>query len=129
MIYIACGSLLLAVGLLWLISPAKRPNRIYGYYSYLANTNTESFKYAQRWGANYFLLSGGMQLALGVLIHLLQWDRYFLGWLLTFYFFILLPFIWTEKRLKRFLIARSELPADYVDPDQVKRHKTKGFKD
>ena len=43
--------------------------------------------------------------------------------------FILLPIVYTEKSLKKFLLKRHELPPDYVDPDKVKRQRTKGFRD
>lgn len=129
MIYVACGSILIAIGVIWLINPAKRPNRIYGYWSYLAITTKESFKLAQKWAASYFILYGGIQLLLGVGIHYLKWDRYFLCWLLTFYLFIIFPIASTETKLKKYLLARHELPADYVNPDDVKHEKVKGFKD
>ncbi|EEJ72357.1 hypothetical protein HMPREF0548_0776 [Lactobacillus ultunensis DSM 16047] len=117
------------IGILWLISPAKKPNRIYGYLSYLAQVNKESFKFAQKRASWYLILFGLIQVVIGLIIHFLNWDRYFLIWLLTFYLFILLPIIFTEKSLKAFLIKRHELPYDYVDPDQVKRQRTKGFRD
>lgn len=129
MIYVACGSLLMVVGILWLISPAKKPNRLYGYLSYLAQVNQDSFKFAQRRASLYFLLYGFIQVCLGVLIHVFHADRFFLIWLLTFYLFIIFPVMNTEKSLKKYLLARHELPHDYVDPDKVKRQRTKGFKD
>ncbi len=129
MIYIACGCLLLCLGLIWLISPAKNPNRIYGYLSYLAQVNKASFAFAQKRASYYFIVVGLTQFLLGLGIHLLNWDRYFLIWLLTFYLFILLPIMWTEKSLKAFLHKRHQLPPDYVDPDQIRRKKTRGFKD
>lgn len=97
MIYVACGSVMMVIGILWLISPAKKPNRIYGYLSYLAQVNKDSFKFAQKRASLYLLLFGFIQVLLGVCIHLLNWDHYFLIWLLTFYIFILLPIVWTEK--------------------------------
>ncbi|MDF7639117.1 SdpI family protein [Lactobacillus sp. ESL0791] len=129
MIFLFCGSVIAFVGIMWLILPAKNPNRLYGYLSYLAQVNQASFEFAQKRASLYFILSGGVQMILGAMIHLLEWDRYFLLWLLTFYFFILFPIIWTEKSLKKFLLARHQLPSDYVDPDKVKHEKTKGFKD
>ena len=129
MIYVACGSIMAVIGILWLISPAKKPNRIYGYLSYLAQVNNESFKFAQKRASWYLILFGLIQVVIGLVIHFLNWDRYFLIWLLTFYIFILLPIIFTEKSLKAFLIRLHELPHDYVDPDQVKHQKTKGFRD
>lgn len=129
MIYIACGSVMMVVGLIWLISPAKRPNQIYGYLSYLAQVNKASFKFAQRRASLYCLLFGFIQFVIGLIIHLLNADRFFLIWLLTFYIFIILPIVWTEKSLQKFLKARNELPPDYVEPDKVKHHPTKGFKD
>ncbi|MBI0033783.1 MULTISPECIES: SdpI family protein [Lactobacillus] len=129
MIYIACGSIMIVVGLLWLISPPKRPRPFYSYYSYLAQVNKASFKFAQHKASYYFIIFGLIQLVLGIGIHLLKWDRYFLLWLLTFYLFIIFPIMATEKSLKSFLQKRHELPADYVDPDKVKKERTKGFRD
>ena len=129
MIYVACGLIMMVIGILWLISPAKRPNRIYGYLSYLAQVNKESFKFAQRRASLYCILFGLIQVVIGLIIHFLNWDRYFLIWLLTFYLFILLLIVYTEKSLKKFLLKRHELPPDYVDPDKVKRQRTKGFRD
>ncbi len=119
----------MVVGLIWLIKPAKTPNRVYGYLSYLAQVNKASFKFAQKMASLYCLLFGFIQFILGLAIHFLHWDRYFLIWLLTFYIFILLPIVWTEKSLKKFLLQHHALPADYVDPDQVKHERTKGFRD
>lgn len=129
MIYIASSWLIMAVGIIWLISPAKKPNSLYGYLSYLAQTNKASFKFAQHRASLYCLLFGFIQFILGLLIHFLQWDHYFLIWLLTFYLFMVLPVVWTEKSLKKFLKQRDELPPDYVDPDKVKHERTKGFRD
>ena len=100
MIYVACGLIMMVIGILWLISPAKRPNRIYGYLSYLAQVNKESFKFAQRRASLYYILFGLIQVVIGLIIHFLNWDRYFLIWLLTFYLFILLPIVYTQKSLK-----------------------------
>lgn len=119
----------MVVGLLWLISPAKTPNRIYGYLSYLAQVNQDSFKFAQKWASYYNILFGGIQFVLGLIIYFLNWDRYFLVWLLTFYLFIIFPIIATEKKLKVFLEKRGNLPPDYVEPDKVKKTRTKGFRD
>ncbi|RVU71246.1 MULTISPECIES: SdpI family protein [Lactobacillus] len=129
MIYVACGSLMIVVGLFWLVIPARKPNPLYGYFSFLARVNQASFKFAQKRASLYFMLFGLIQVLLGLLIHFLQWDRYFLVWLLTFYFFILFSIIWTEKSLQKFLRGRGELPHDYVEPDKVKHTRTKGFKD
>ncbi|WEV71467.1 hypothetical protein OZY43_03445 [Lactobacillus sp. ESL0785] len=129
MIYIACGAILVVIGILWLIAPANKPNRLYGYFSYLAQVNRASFHFAQKWASCYFIVFGMIQLLIGIGIHFLNWDRYFMVWLLTFYFFILFPIMATEKSLKSFLLKRNELPPDYVDPDQVKHERTKGFRD
>lgn len=129
MIYIACGSIILVVGILWLINPPKKPCPFYGYYSYLAQVNKASFRFAQKKASLYFIIFGGIQLVLGIGIHSLNWDRYFLLWLLTFYLFLLFPIMATEKSLKQFLLKRHELPRDYTDPDNIKRVKTKGFRD
>ncbi|CCI82693.1 SdpI family protein [Lactobacillus hominis] len=129
MIYLACGAIMLAIGVIWLFSPAKTPNRMYGYLSYLASVNKDSFAYAQKWARNYFILFGAIQIILGIIIHLLNWDKFFILWLLTFYLFILAPIILTEKKLQDFLKKRGELPHDYVEPDKIKHQKVKGFRD
>lgn len=129
MIYVACGSIILVVGVLWLINSPKKPCPFYGYYSYLAQVNLASFRFAQKKASLYFIIFGGIQILLGIGIHFLNWDRYFLLWLLTFYLFLLFPIMATEKSLKRFLLERHELPRDYTDPDKVKKVKTKGFRD
>ena len=129
MIYIACGAIMLVIGLLWLISPAKRQIPFYGYHSYLAQVNKNSFKFAQKRASLNFIAFGLIQLLLGIGIHLFKWDRYFLLWLLTFYLFIIFPIMATEKALKSYLKNRHELPADYIDPDKVKKERTKGFRD
>lgn len=129
MIYIACGSLIIVVGLIWLISPAKKPNRIYGYISYLAQVNQASFKFAQLRASLYCLLTGSVQFILGLLIHSSNLDRFFLIWLLTFYLFILLPIVLTEQSLYRFLKDRGQLPSNYVKPDDIKKERVKGFRD
>ncbi|MCH3905303.1 MAG: SdpI family protein [Lactobacillus sp.] len=129
MIYAGIGAVIMAVGVLWLIAPAKRPNRVYGYLSYLAKVNPTSFAKAQRWASLYLLLSGLAALILGILIHSLHWDRFFIIWLLTGWLFIILPIAATEDKLYKFLRDRHELPADYVKPDEVKHKRVKGFKD
>lgn len=129
MIFIACGSVMIAVGLLWLISPARRPNRIYGYMSYLASANKASFHLAQKTASWAAIATGAIAVLLGLLIHFGHADRFFIIWLLLLPLFILAPILFTEKKLQSFLKKRHELPADYVEPDQVKHHKTKGFKD
>lgn len=129
MIYIACGSIMIVIGLIWLISPAKKRCPFYGYSSYLAQVNKASFSFAQRRASGYFILFGLIQLLIGIGIYFLNWDRYFLLWLLTFYLFIIFPIMATEKSLKKFLLKRHQLPADYTDPDKVRRDKTKGFRD
>lgn len=129
MIYIACGCLMMVISVTWFIFPAKKPNRLYGYLSYLAQVNRDSFKYAQRKATLAFFVIGLIQFLLGLAIHLLNADRFFIIWLLTFYIFLLLPIIWTEKSLQKFLKKNNALPHDYVEPDKIKRHKTKGFRD
>lgn len=129
MIYLACGILLMIIGAMWLIVPAKTPNRLYGYLSYLAQVSKASFKFAQKNAGLCYLLFGFIQFILGIVIHILNWDRFFILWLLTFYFFILWPIILTEKSLKKFLLKNKELPPDYIEPDRIKHHRTKGFKD
>lgn len=48
---------------------------------------------------------------------------------INFLFIYLVANCLYRKSLKKFLLKRHELPHDYVDPDQVKRQRTKGFRD
>ena len=129
MIYLACGGIMFAVGITWLFIPSKTPNRMYGYLSYLAVTNKESFKLAQKWGRNYFILFGLIQMVLGYFIYRLNWDKYFIIWLLTFYLFIIAPLMIVETKLQNYLREHHQLPHDYVKLDEIKKKKIKGFKD
>ena len=120
---------MMIVGFLWYVAPARRPDRLYGYISYLAQTNKDSFQFAQKMGARYNFLVGLVQFLLGLAIHFLGGDKYFIVWLLTFVIFIIIPFALTEKSLQKFLQSRHELPHDYVKPDDIKHQKVKGFRD
>ncbi|QNQ80672.1 SdpI family protein [Lactobacillus sp. PV034] len=128
MIYLACGGIMFAIGVTWLFVPAKRPNRMYGYLSYLAVTNKESFKLAQKWGRNYFILFGVIQMILGYVIYRLNWDKYFIIWLLTFYLFIIAPLMIVETKLQHYLRQNKQLPHDYVKLDEIKKKRVKGFR-
>lgn len=129
MIYILCGSLLLFIGILFLIHPATSPSKIYGYVTRLATTNQASFKYAQKVAGITNVVVGIIQLALGFLINSFKLDNLFILWLLTLPVFILMMFIVTESKLEKFLKARNELPGDYQKLDNQKHEYQKGFKD
>lgn len=129
MIYFACGAILAVVGILWLISPAKTPNPLYGYLSYLARQTQESFRYAQKVSSWSNIGIGSLGMCLGLIIHFLHWDRFFILWLITVPLLILIPIMITETNLKKFLIRRHQLPSDYIDPDKVTHKRVKGFKD
>lgn len=101
-----------------------------GYQSYLAHTSDKTFFHAQKVAGKWFGLFALIQLALGLAIHyLLDWDQYVIVWLLTFYFFILIPLTLTEHELYQYLDRRHELPANYVKPDDRPLIRTKGLKD
>ena len=97
---------MIAVGLLWLISPAKRLNRLYGYMSYLASVNKDSFRLAQKIASWASIATGALAVLIGLLIHFLHADRYFFLWLLLVPLFILAPILFTEKKLQSFLRKR-----------------------
>lgn len=103
MLYIACGIILFMIGLIWLISPAKKPNNLYGYVSYLAMVSEEGFKFAQKSAAKYFMLYGSIQFGLGLIIHFLKWDGCIVLWLLTFLFIYNFSFYQYRKSITAFL--------------------------
>ncbi len=130
MIYILSGSIILVVGLLFLIAPAKKPSQIYGYLSYLAQINPDSFKYAQKISRNTAIITGLIQIGLGTLIHQFKLDNLLFLWLVTVPVFILPFFMVTELKLKKFLLERDELPTDFQNPDdRPPKPRTRGFKD
>ncbi|MDO4912095.1 MAG: hypothetical protein Q3960_00905 [Lactobacillus sp.] len=128
MIYLACGAISFVIGLLWKIYPSPRPNVVYGYYSVLAKMHRDGYRYSQKIAANYFMLAGLVQMALGAIIHLMHWDKFFLIWILTFWIFWIAAMIQVEKKLTDFLIQKGELPKDYHRPE-VKKQTVKGFRD
>lgn len=130
MIYILCGSLILVIGILFFISPAKKPSRIYGYNSYLANQTPESFAYAQKVSRLTNVIVGLIQIGLGFLINIFNLNNFFLIWLITTPLFILPFFMVTEEKLRTFLKERDQLPPGYLKPDdRPKKPRTRGFKD
>lgn len=130
MIYIYCGSIILIIGVLFLIAPPKRPSRIYGYLSYLAQINQAAFKYAQKVAGTTNVIVGLIQVGLGFLIHSANLDKMIFVWLITLPIFIVMMFIVTESKLKTFLAKRDELPTDYVNPDdRPSKQRTRGFHD
>lgn len=129
MIYILCGSLLVFIGILFLIKPAKQPNKIYGYVSVLAQTNVESFRYAQKVAGITNLIVGLVQVGLGILITELRWNNFFIIWLLTLPLFVLMQYVVTEAKLEKFLQQQNQLPGNYQKVDQRKKDYVKGFKE
>jgi hypothetical protein len=79
------------------------------------------------------LIIGGGTLLLGLFIHWLHWDNFFIIWLFLSVLLTVGIFAYVETKLKKYLIDRDELPRDYVDPDNnlahKRRHRTIGLRD
>ncbi|WP_127091428.1 SdpI family protein, partial [Lacticaseibacillus rhamnosus] len=103
---------------------------LWGYTSYLASVNADSFRLAQRWFYQALIATGAVEGLAGWAIHRLAWDNYFIIWLFLAVLLFLPGFVYTESRLKHYLEAHDALPYDYVAPDDAPRPKRrKGFKD
>jgi hypothetical protein len=100
-IYVACGLIMMVIGILWLISPAKRPNRIYGYLSYLAQVNKESFKFAQRRASLYCILFGLIQVVIGLIIHFFELGSLFSHLAINILFIYLVANCLYRKKLEK----------------------------
>ncbi|KRL14303.1 hypothetical protein [Schleiferilactobacillus perolens] len=133
MIFVWVGGIILAIGVKYVFWPAKRADEIVAYKSYLASTNEAAFKYAQQQARNAHLIIGGGTLLLGLFIHWLHWDNFFIIWLFLSVLLTVGIFAYVETKLKKYLIDRDELPRDYVDPDNnlahKRRHRTIGLRD
>ena len=133
MVFIVVGAIILVIGLKYLIWPAKHPEEVVAYKSYLASTSPAAFAYAQKEARNVHLVLGGGTLLLGIFIHWLHWDNFFIIWLFLSVLITVSIFAYVETKLKKYLIKRHELPRDYVDPDENlayrQHHRVKGLRD
>ncbi|ERL66374.1 hypothetical protein [Schleiferilactobacillus shenzhenensis] len=133
MVFIYVGAIILVIGLKYLVWPAKRTDAMVAYKSYLASTNAAAYAYAQQQARNAHLAIGGGTVLLGIFIHWLHWDNFFIIWLFLSVLITVSIFAYVETKLKKFLIKRHELPRDYVDPDENlayrQHHQVKGLRD
>lgn len=129
MIYLLSGSLILVIGVLFLLVPAQKPHKLYGYVTYLSQVNQDGFQYAQKVAGWTNVLTGLVQMGLGSLILLSGLNDWIFVWLLTTPIFFLVMFMVTEVKLEQFLKKRGELPHGYQKLDE-RPHKdyVKGFK-
>lgn len=135
MIFMFAGTFEWLLALMYLVNRAHKRGGIFGYTSYLASVTDDGFARAQTWCRNSLFMTGLGELLLGAGIHYLQWDRFFIIWLFLAALAFLTPYLYTESRLKRYLIAHDALPDDYVDPDEAlrqrsaQRQRTEGLRD
>ncbi|WP_125705497.1 SdpI family protein [Lacticaseibacillus daqingensis] len=124
MILMGAGAVQFAIGLVLWVFPPRRISGFYGYSSYLASISDAGYQKAQVWARHALLVTGALEAAAGVLIRWGGLDRLFILWLLVAAFLFLPMFIYTEGKLKAYLVATDQLPADYVDPDDALKQKS-----
>ncbi|MDP0529129.1 hypothetical protein [Lacticaseibacillus paracasei] len=130
MILLIAGCMQLLMGILLAVFRPRHQSGFWGYTSYLAGVNAESFRLAQRWFCQALIITGALEAGAGWLIHFLAWDNFFIVWLFLAILLFLPGFVYTETRLKHYLQAHDALPYDYVSPDDApKPQRKKGFKD
>ena len=130
MILLVAGCMQLLMGILLVLFRPRHQTNFWGYTSYLASVNADSFRLAQRWFCQALIVTGALEGAAGWIIHRLSWDNFFIIWLFVAVLLFLPGFVYTESRLKQYLEAHHQLPYDYVAPDDVPKPKRrKGFKD
>lgn len=113
MIYLISGLLIFAMGLFYLIHPAKSPTRVYSYRSELATATRSGFYLAQRWCRNAFLFVGAIELLLGFIVTYFHLTYFEGAWTLTVYLAIAVIFLHTEVKLRHYLMRIGQLPAAY----------------
>lgn len=102
MIFLFIGSIVFLIGLVFLLLPSKKPNLIYGYRSYQAEKSLESWRYAQKISARYFLLFGGGTALIGGGLKISGHTNFFILEMLLIVLPVILPFALTEEKLKVF---------------------------
>ncbi|WP_125604255.1 hypothetical protein [Lapidilactobacillus bayanensis] len=110
MVYLICGMVMLIIGILNSIRPAKTSHDLHSYSSMLAMVSPQGFYYAQRWCRNAFLTIGLIELMLGALVNHFDLNQYTSLWLVTIVFSIALIILHTESQLKHYLMRMGQLP-------------------
>lgn len=132
MIYIYMGCLLVMMSLVSFIMRHHKPNFLFGYQSYFLKKSDELEKKTQIVYRTLCLIIGIVQIGLGLLIRFLSWDQFFLIWLLTFYFSIILVYALTETYLRKNLVKNgiiSKQDISKYEKTHATKNRVKGFKD
>ncbi|BDR56458.1 hypothetical protein [Xylocopilactobacillus apis] len=125
MIFVYCGFVMIALAIIFQIIKPKRSIKIYGYYSYLANVNEDSYQYAQKMAKLYLILCGAGQLILGIMIHILKLDRLVYLWIFAEMLLILSYYAFVEQKLTVKLKKENKFPIGYQSLDERERKKIK----
>lgn len=125
MIFIYCGSLKIALAIVFQIIKPRRDIKIYGYYSYLAGLDEDIYLYAQKVAKGYLFFGGLVQLLLGLLIHFFKLDRLVYLWLFAEMLVIISYYAFVEHKITVKLKKEDKFPADYQTLDERERKKIK----
>ncbi|MEJ6348264.1 hypothetical protein R4Y45_03355 [Holzapfeliella sp. He02] len=132
MIYIYMGCLLVLMSLISFLMRYQKPGFLFGYRSYFSKMNDKFEQKAQTIYRRTCLIVGSIQIVLGSVIKWLNWDHYFLIWLLTFYLSIIFVYAITETRLRKLLVKNGIVSKEEIkkyDNTHQTKEKVKGFKD
>lgn len=99
MIFYTVGWLLFVIGIVFTLFPSKKINRLYGYRSYRAEKDIDSWKYAQKISSRMLLLMGFIGIAVGFLLKKMGWTHFFLIEMILIVFLIVPVFTTTEEKL------------------------------
>ncbi len=102
MIFLVIGWIILLIGLLFLLFPAKEGSRLYGYRSYLAQKSNLHWHYAQKMSSRFFLLCGSCMVVIGSLLKYTGHTNFFLVEILALPWFVAPMFGFIETKLTKF---------------------------
>ena len=105
MILLIAGCMQLLMGILLAVFRPRHQSGFWGYTSYLAGVNAESFRLAQRWFCQALIITGALEAGAGWLIHFLAWDNFFIVWLFLAVLLFLPGFVYTETPMMHCLMT------------------------
>ncbi|MGX4644872.1 hypothetical protein [Holzapfeliella sp. JNUCC 80] len=132
MIYIYTGCLLVMMSFISFVMRKQKPGFLFGYQSYFSKIDSNIEKRVQVIYRKACLIVGIIQIIIGGIIKYLNWDQFFLIWLLTFYFSIILVYAITETCLRKILVRDGIVSKEEIDKyekSHTTKKRVKGFKD
>ena len=113
MINTVLGSAFVIFGLIFLFHPAQKPSTVLSYKSLLARQTTSGFYLAQRWCRDMLLLTGVLQLSMGLVINYHHLNHLSPLWLALTGLLAWGSFLLLESKLRHYLMRIGQLPIKY----------------